>query len=196
MSPLADATPGPGSYDPPRTGTNDFCHLHSIQDRRLQTYRTASSDFDLMNLSVFPRPRPMTIGNRGRLQFSPEPEHTPGPAMASTELIVRDRPAPRRPEKARKVSAPDSTPGPGAYNPLVIYPRVKSVMPMERAAPRAGIWTPGEPGPAPGTYDPVRPLVQPKGWTSRLRHIRPPPVIQLSRAKKRAEWDEDADGTE
>jgi hypothetical protein len=58
-------------------------------------------------------------------------------------------------------------------------------MSMSRELARPDIWTQTSDQPAPGTYDQRPPIVQPSGWAAKLRYIKPPPVIQLARTKKR-----------
>jgi len=55
------------------------------------------------------------------------------------------------------------------------------VLRMDRGSPRRDIWVSKAAAPPPGSYDPTPPLSRPKRWTSRLRNLRPTPVIQLKR---------------
>jgi hypothetical protein len=177
-SPLPDNTPGPGTYDPQ---TDTTCRSHMIQSRRPEIHDSLSAGIDFSNIRSFPQIRANTIGVR-RGPFYHEFDDTPGPALPPSETlpvppitIGSQIPSPTRMH----------VPGPGAYDPA--EPRSKRAVPsMERAVPRGELWVSAIASPGPGTYDIVPVLQTPKKWTNVLRNVRPIPVVQLRRTRRRS----------
>ncbi|KAK8866254.1 hypothetical protein M9Y10_009213 [Tritrichomonas musculus] len=189
-----NGTPGPGFYNIPTSSFDKNNHSHSIQSRtKIDQPSDAAtlSFYDVNYKSVLPQRMPTSIGKSKREDIfgygcsksSNIISKTPGPSMPQPETL------PSNPikigVKPKQFDKENISPGPASYNPQSSEP-TKNVFSMKNSHSKreVSIFTPTSDVPGPGSYDPTPPLQRPKRWASRLKNIKPIPVIQLKRTIK------------
>lgn len=192
-----NSTPGPGFYNVPISSFDKTRHSHSIQNRTKidqQSDAAAINFYDVNYESVMPqrlatsisRSKREDIFGYGSSKTSNSLSKTPGPSMPQPETL------PSNPikigVKLKQSNYESISPGPASYNPKNSE-SIQNVVSMKNSHSKreVSIFSPVSDVPGPGSYDPTPPLQRPKRWASRLKNIKPIPVIQLKRTIKMME---------
>jgi len=156
-------TPGPGQYQY-STIEKDSKIPHVISNKEERKYESITSTIDYIDVRVFPKIRPVSMGHITGKHFYDQPETPPPtyspPSTLGKTVAIRQK----HPEKEK-----DPIPGPASYSPQDPQRRSSPCFSFSKTKSRMLPIEKSDDIPGPGAYNVTPTLRKAPRWTEKLR---------------------------